>query len=335
MAVFTALPRAAIGRYMQEFGQGGVVVTHGTVLGSENSNFYVHTLARRLVATVFEADVRAALSFSACLAYALCINGLPTPAPCCSSSAPLCSTMDGRLILACANLMGSVGLQASHAAAARAASALALLHVTGMRCEYYCPHMHGATWVRASVRLAASHAPHDGAHALEHEASLLVRLVLSMGHARLPRGLCHYDLFQDNVAFATPVRTARERLSGCFDFHFAGCGRMVMDAAILAVAWCTRGGHAARAGDASAALHAYQALRPLSRRERAAMHGALRAAALRFWASRLCGYYRHRVAGLRCLHEPRAFNPACRGWAIHTASVQPWVLKTTCAASGR
>ncbi|WP_420885280.1 homoserine kinase [Candidatus Tremblaya princeps] len=310
MAVFTALPRSAIGRCVHEFGQGGVRSIRGTVLGSENSNFYVHTLERRLVATVLEASSVAAPSFSACLAYALCLNGLPTPAPCCCKNAPLCATVGGMILVAGANLVGRVAIRAGQAAASRAAGTLGVLHLACIGCMYYCPHLHGEAWVRASARLAAVHSPLGSQHALEHETSLLARLVLSPGYDRLPRGLCHYDLFQDNVSLVAPSRTARERLSGCFDFHFAGCGQLVMDAAILSEAWRAHGAGRERWYMARAALHAYQTLRPLARRERSCIIEALRAASIRFWTSRLCGYYRHRVAGIRSLHEPRAFRPA-------------------------
>jgi homoserine kinase type II len=96
----------------------------------------------------------------------------------------------------------------------------------------------------------------------------------------LPRGVIHADLFRDNVLFVN------DQLSGLLDFYTACTDILLLDIAITANDWCCDNG-VANKEKFTAFLAAYESLRPLEPLEKQHWPITLRAAALRFWLSRL------------------------------------------------
>ena len=122
-------------------------------------------------------------------------------------------------------------------------------------------------------------------------------------YAALPRGPVHADLFRDNVMFEG------ETLTGCFDFYFAGVDTWLFDLGVCLNDWAichADGSHDAKRADAL--LAAYQRVRPLTDVERALLPDMVRAAALRFWVSRLWDFYLPREASMLQPHDPTHFE---------------------------
>ncbi len=125
--------------------------------------------------------------------------------------------------------------------------------------------------------------------------------------AALPRGPVHADLFRDNVMFEG------ERLTGFFDFSFAGVDSWLFDLAVCLNDWCiTHADGRHEAGRAHAMLAAYQRVRPLSAAERTLLPAMLRAGALRFWVSRLWDFHLPREASMLKPHDPTHFERVLR-----------------------
>ena len=100
-----------------------------------------------------------------------------------------------------------------------------------------------------------------------------------------------------------------DKLTGFFDFYFAGVDTWLFDLAVCLNDWCID--HATGAHDAARAkamLAAYQAVRPLTAAERELLNAQLRAGALRFWISRLWDFYLPREAALLQPHDPTHFE---------------------------
>ncbi|MGS0758697.1 phosphotransferase, partial [Roseateles sp. GG27B] len=78
-----------------------------------------------------------------------------------------------------------------------------------------------------------------------------------------PRGPIHADLFRDNVMFEG--LPGRERLSGFFDFYFAGVDAWLFDLAVCLNDWCIDLA-SGRLDETRAAafVRAYETVRPLS-----------------------------------------------------------------------
>jgi homoserine kinase type II len=111
------------------------------------------------------------------------------------------------------------------------------------------------------------------------------------------------------------------------DFYFAGVDCLLLDLAVCANDWCLADPSADRRLDPArtrALLVSYAALRPLTAAERAAWPAMLRAAALRFWLSRLVDLHRPRTGELVKVHDPEPFRDIL---ALRSApdADQPWI----------
>ena len=122
-----------------------------------------------------------------------------------------------------------------------------------------------------------------------------------------PRGPVHNDLFRDNAMFVG------DTISGVFDFYFAGVEAWLFDLCVCLNDWCIdRATGELQPEKAQALQSAYEAVRPLTPSERAAMPRMLRAAALRFWLSRLADWHAPREAHVLQPHDPGHFERVLR-----------------------
>jgi homoserine kinase type II len=142
---------------------------------------------------------------------------------------------------------------------------------------------------------------------LQSELAYQNHIAQSAAYQALPKGPVHADLFRDNVMFDG------EKLTGFFDFYFAGVDTWLFDLSVCLNDWCidlpTGEHHAERA---QAMLNAYQAVRPLRAAERQLLPAMLRAGALRFWISRLWDFHLPRDAAMLKPHDPTHFERVLR-----------------------
>ena len=135
----------------------------------------------------------------------------------------------------------------------------------------------------------------------------------SAAFAALPRGAIHADLFRDNVMFDTRPDGMGDELTGLFDFYFAGTDTFLFDIGVCLNDWCidlASGRLDETRADAFVA--AYHQVRPLTGAERRLMPALMRAAALRFWLSRLWDLHLPRDASLLIAHDPAHFERVLR-----------------------
>jgi homoserine kinase type II len=151
----------------------------------------------------------------------------------------------------------------------------------------------------------------DGARGAP-ELAFQNHVAASSAYAALPRGPVHADLFRDNVMFEDG------RLSGFFDFYFAGVDSWLFDVAVCLNDWAVdlpTGAHDPER--ARAFVTAYGDVRPLSAAERQLLPAMVRAGALRFWISRLWDFHLPREASLLKPHDPTHFERVLRQRVAH------------------
>lgn len=307
MAVFTPLDAAEVDTWLARFNLGARTELQGIASGIENTNYFLSTTQGRYVLTVFERLQAAQLPFYLGLMHHLAARSIPVPDPMPDRSGQTLHTLKGKPAALVTRLKGSSQLHPLPAHCAQVGHWLARMHLAAQDYAGAQPNLRGLDW---QIRTIPAILPYltTEQHALitsglEHQT----RIAASPAYGALPRSAVHADLFRDNVLFDG------DTLSGVFDFYFAGVDTWLFDLAVALNDWCIHletGAFDPARHDAL--LRAYEAVRPLQAAEHALLRDALRAAALRFWTSRLADFYLPRDAHLLTPHDPTHFERVLR-----------------------
>jgi homoserine kinase type II len=188
---------------------------------------------------------------------------------------------------------------------------LARMHRAGSTFAGQQPHLRGLAWWAETVPVVLPHLAPAQATLLRDELAFQQTVAASAAGRSLPRGPVHADLFRDNVMF--DATAGEDRLCGFFDFYFAGTDALLFDIAVCLNDW-TIDHDSGRLVDELAApfLAAYQSARLLTPAELRLLPALLRAAALRFWLSRLWDWHLPRSAALLAPKDPNHFERVLR-----------------------
>jgi homoserine kinase type II len=194
------------------------------------------------------------------------------------------------------------------------------MHIAGQAFDMRQPNLRGLTWWNGTAPRLFQHLSSEQAALLSHELAHQNHITQSPAYASLPKGAVHADLFRDNVMFTQAQqsevgheRDGADSLSAAFDFYFAGTDHLLFDLCVCLNDWAIDLGTGEwDAARAKALLAAYVAVRPLTRAERELFNSVLRAAALRFWISRLDDFFKPREASLLKPHDPTHFERILR-----------------------
>ena len=197
---------------------------------------------------------------------------------------------------------------------------LARMHLAGDSFDMQQPNLRGLDWWQRTVPEVLPFVTPEQSALLQSELAAQEALAQSAQYADLPRGPIHADLFRDNVMFA-PDAQGRAQLTGFFDFYFAGNDAWVYDIAICLNDWCVDTAKGvADAARTDAFMQAYTSVRPLQSSEAVVFASLLRAAAFRFWLSRLWDLHLPRQAAMLKAHDPAPFERILRQRIAHPLS---------------
>jgi len=307
MAVFTPVTQEQAALLMSQLGLGELTELRGIEGGIENTNYLAIPYLGYYVLTLFERLNHAQLPYYLYLMKHLAETGIPVPNPAANQDGDILHTLCDKPAAVVNRLLGKSQLapDADHCAAVGAM--MARMHLAGEDFNRSQPNLRGLAWWNNTVPVVLPYLDKDQASLLQSELAYQNHIAQGAAYQALPKGPVHADLFRDNVMFDG------EKLTGFFDFYFAGNDTWLFDLSVCMNDWCidlNSGEHAAER--ALAMLNAYQEVRPLRSAERQLLPAMLRAGALRFWISRLWDFYLPREASMLKPHDPTHFERVLR-----------------------
>ena len=316
MSVYTPVSESQLAEWLRNYSVGSLAGLEPVAAGIENTNYFVTTSQGRYVLTLFERLPASELPFYLGLMAHLARHGIPCPAPLANLSDQYLSSLNGKPAALVTRLGGSSIERPGVKECAELGSLLARMHLAGRSYHEYLDNPRGPKWWRAAARDVRPFLDNEARALLDEE----LRFQSLYRFPDLPRGPVHADLFRDNALFEGG------RISGVIDFYFAGVDCLLFDLAVCANDWCLVDAVRDRRLDPArvhSLLEAYAGLRPFTALERGAWPVLLRAAALRFWLSRLHDFYLPRPGMLVHAHDPGHFRDVLTLRAA--ASDVPWV----------
>lgn len=307
MAVFTPITQAQLTDWLEPLQLGTLVSYKGIASGIENSNFFV-TLEQsgvqtEYVLTLFEVLTPEQLPFYLELMLHLADKGVPVPKPFATAQGELFRPLAGKPAALVSKLAGSDTSAPTPTHCASVGRTLAQMHLAGKDFTLNQPNLRGLPWWVEMEQQVASFLPDHIADLLRDEIQAQQAFAQTPLYQSLSVGAGHCDLFVDNVLFSSPEHAS------FIDFYFAGVDRWLFDLAVTVNDWCIdRTTGELLPEHFAAMMQAYHQVLPLSENDHQAWPMMLRAAALRFWISRLFDFYRTREAEILTPKDPTHFE---------------------------
>ena len=307
MAVFTPVTQEQAALMMSQLSLGELTELRGIEGGIENTNYFATTDLGDYVLTLFERLNHEQLPFYLYLMKHLAEKGIPVPNPAANSDGDILHTLCEKPAAVVNRLLGKSQLTPDVVHCAAVGAMMARMHLAGEDYNRSQPNLRGLAWWNDTVPVVLPYLEEDQARLLQSELAFQNHIAQGAAYQALPKGPVHADLFRDNVMFEG------EKLTGFFDFYFAGNDTWLFDLSVCMNDWCidlNSGEHAPER--ALAMLNAYQEVRPLRSAERQLLPAMLRAGALRFWISRLWDFHLPREASMLKPHDPTHFERVLR-----------------------
>jgi homoserine kinase type II len=315
VSVYTEVSETELAQWLRRYSIGQLAALEPIKSGIENTNYFVTTSQGRYVLTLFERLPAAELPFYLDLMAHLARHGIPCPAPIADLSDRYLGELKGKPAALVTRLPGACVERPAAAECAALGAMLARMHLAARSYAAYLENPRGPRWWRFAAREVQKFIGKDPFSFLEKE----LQFQADQRFPELPRGPVHADLFRDNALFDGG------RVSGVIDFYFAGVDCLLYDVAVCVNDWCLVDAEKDPRLDAErtrALLRSYHAVRPLEDAERGAWPAMLRAAALRFWLSRLYDLHLPRPGMLVHAHDPEHFR---RVLELRAGGDAPWL----------
>lgn len=302
MSVYTPVSAEDLDAWLARYAVGALVDLSPIAAGIENTNYFVDAERGRFVLTLYERlppeEVPFYLNFMAHLARSGC--AVPAPEP--DRTGALFSMLNGKPAGLVARVDGIATEPPSAIHCEAVGGELGRMHLAALHYRARLPNRRGPAWWRQAARAVRPFL------SPAQDALLRDELAFQAGYAkvRLPKAAIHADLFCDNVLFD------EDTVVGIIDFGFAATDFLAYDLAIAVNDWCDTGDGSLDPARTRAFIAGYDAVRPLTGDEREHWPVLLRAAALRFWLSRLYDLHLPRPGELTHAHDPARFEAILR-----------------------
>lgn len=298
MSVFTRVERTPLEAFIATYDLGELVEFAGISDGIVNTNYFVTTTTGRYVLTLFEELTPDELPYFIALMRFAHEHDVPCALPAVDRNGEYLRELCARPALLVARLSGGGVARPNIIQCQQIGSALGKLHRVGANFPHHRETEHGAIWHTQTVEKVLPVISEIDAALLSAEMDFQ----LAQEYEQLPVGLTHGDLFRDNALFDGDV------LSGVIDFYYACDYILAHDLAVVVNDWCGCDDGSLDKQRVDALMQAYQNERPLNEQEVAHWPSLLRAAALRYWLSRLFDLHFPRPGEMTHAKDPNHFR---------------------------
>lgn len=316
MSVFTTVTAEQLAVWLKGYSLGQLRELRGIASGITNTNYFVTTDTGRFVLTLFEKNSAEELPYFLNLMAHLADRGIPCPHPVADRSGHFLGHLNGKPAALVTRLQGTSLETPCPVHCAEIGNVLARMHLAGASFSQHMKNPRGPHWWHQIAAVLMPLLDDTQRALLQNELDYQAGF---RGFV-LPRGVIHADMFRDNVLFDG------DRLTGLIDFYYACSDAWAYDLAITANDWCVQAdGHLDKVR-LEAMLRAYHAVRPLTEAEHYAWPALLRAAALRFWLSRLYDFYHPQPGELTHAKDPEHFRRILASHVHNAATLRDfWV----------
>tara|TARA_Y100000588_G_scaffold40070_2_gene38348 strand:- start:48 stop:1016 length:969 start_codon:yes stop_codon:yes gene_type:complete len=287
MAVYTEVSDEELIDFVGAYDIGDVVSFKGIAEGVENSNYLLQTTTGAYILTLYEKRVRESdLPYFIGFMEHLAAQGIDCPTPLHGRDGAALRKLCGRPAAIITFLEGMSPRRILPHHCAGLGTALAELHVAGASFDMQRKNdLSVADW-RPLYESCANRA-HEVSENLPGIVGPEIDFLEANWPTSLPSGVCHADLFPDNVFFLG------DKLSGMIDFYFACNDFFAYDLGICLNAWCFERDGSFNVTKAQLMLSNYRKVRDFSDAELQALPLLARGSAIRFLLTRLYDWLNH------------------------------------------
>jgi homoserine kinase type II len=297
VSVFTCISHSQLDQFFSAYNLGAVVSFEGISDGIDNTNYWVNTTQGRFVLTLFESLSADELPDFLNLLSHLHQNNLPCPRAEIDLLGNALRHLNGKPAVLFNALSGAAIASPTTAQCREIGLQLARLHHCTQDYVFPVNSSNGLIRYKMLRDKIDAHLSKEDRQLLDDELAFQA----NNSPENLPQGVIHADLFRDNVLFDG------DKLSGLLDFYSACTDALLFDVAVTVNDWCCDEG-VVNVEKVTALLSAYDSLRPFTDQEKQQTPTLLRAAALRFWLSRLEHRYFPRTGELTQQKDPLTFR---------------------------
>jgi len=298
MSVYTNVLPHELDEFLENYSLGQLQQFTGISDGIENTNYFVTTSKGQYVLTLFEELTSEELPYFLELMAFLAEANIPTAHPVKDNEGNYLRVLKGKPAALVKRLNGA-SIDIPNEKQCRAIGVhMARMHVASSDFKFERQASRGIDWRRQTAERVMPKLNQEEQALLQQE--LACHDATKLG--KLPRSVIHADLFRDNALFIG------DELTGMIDFYYAYNGCCLYDLAVTINDWCMNGNVERNKQNSAALLEAYQTVRPIEQHERDAWQVVLRAAALRFWLSRLQDKHFPRDGEMTHIKDPDVFK---------------------------
>ena len=280
MAVYSTIEERELKTFLKEYDVGNLTKYDGILEGIENTNYKISTSKKNYILTIFEKRVSAKdLPFFINLKNHLVKKKFSCPKPISNKKNITLSILKNKPCLLVSFLEGSKVKNVTNNHCEQVGEILCKLHIeSGDFGEKRVNGMGLKEWENIFNKCSNLNNTNYNEFLRKIEKELI--FLKANWPQKLPKGIIHADVFQDNVFFNN------NKFSGLIDFYFSCNDFLSYDIALTINAWCFNNNGTINKEKFRSLIKGYENLRILEEREKKNLSILLRGSALRILLTR-------------------------------------------------